>query len=93
MSTPILAPGLTAGTSTDVVLASGVSALLSLYTTAPGTISPKALCSVHLATPGESVVVGQLSASNRTLRLEGPGTYRVKRPEITGVAVGIATSA
>lgn len=89
MPTSILAPALTAGTSTDVVVAKGDVATLGIYAATPANLDSKFFITVEQVTPGAPNVVAVLSNSVRAVQVAGPGTYRVKRPVTTGTPFGV----
>lgn len=88
--TTILALGTSAATSTDVTLAAGESATLSIFNATPGEFSLQlARFSVSLVSPGAPVIVGYLDSENRVAQVFGPGVYQVSRP-LLGQAFGVA---
>lgn len=84
----ILASGLTASTSSDIVLADGQTKTVGIFaaTDLPGF----AVCPVMLDTPGADVRVTDLTAAKPAVVLAGPGTFRVLRP-VVPVALGVFT--
>lgn len=77
-----LAPGLTAATSTDIVVAAGAEAVVGIYAD-PGTTLGAAgvsyYCRVMQVTPGADNCVQNLDASTPSVIVRGPNTYRVQR--------------
>lgn len=82
----ILASGASAATSTDVTLADGATANLSLMV-ASGSIPAAAEAIVFVDTSGIDVEVDRLTNAKRTVKITGPGTYRVYR--IPGPTFGV----
>ena len=85
----ILAPGNTAATSTNVVLAAGKTATLGVYSVANGQLVGTMRFLVLMATPGADNVVAELTNHNRAITVAGPGTFRVKRLASNGTAFGV----
>ena len=84
----ILAPGLTAATSTDITLAAGESCAVGVYSdTAFAT--PSGPMRVLMDTPGADNLVAVLNAQNMQIQLQGPGTFRVARDVMTGTPFGV----
>lgn len=84
----VLAAAQTAATSSDIVVAAGSVVTVGLFSTS-GSIPPGFECTIDADTPGGSVYVGRLSHSCRNTVLSGPGTFRVRRPNISDVGVNI----
>lgn len=82
----ILAAGNSAATSSDVTLADGASATLSLMV-ASGSLPANAEAVVYVDTSGADTEVGRLTALDPAKQVSGPGTYRVKR--IPGPTFGV----
>ena len=86
--TTILASGTTAATSTDIVLAAGATAVVGIFSVNPGaTLNDNALAVMHV-TPGALNYIGALDQTNRSMLINGPGTFRVVRP-VLPVAFGV----
>lgn len=85
----ILAAATAAGTSTDIVIASGSSVTVGLFV-ASGGVPPQDYATVMQDTPGGDNVVTNLSGARPSTVLAGPGTFRVLKP-VTSVAVGVFT--
>ena len=87
----ILASGTGAATSSDITLVSGESKTVGLFAT--GNVPPGLEFPVMLDTPGDDVLVASLSWRNPATVLSGPGTFRIKRQDISaaGVSVGVFT--
>lgn len=88
--TTVLAAGDTTANSSDITIASGVSATISLFSVSPIPLS----CSMDilLKTPGSTVVVGNLNHANPTTSIYAPGVYYVARNvgSNPGVNVGVS---
>ena len=90
--TSILAPGVTAGTSTDIVVAAGAAVTVGIYASAADAILPLVVhFSIWQDTPGGDNKLGNaaLRQNARQIVLSGPGTFRVKRPAYSGTAFGV----
>lgn len=86
----ILAAAQTAATSSDVVVAAGSSVTVGMFTVS-GVLPAFVGMSIMLDTPGGDLLVGVLDLARPAVVLDGPGTYRVVRGDITaqGVDVGV----
>lgn len=79
----ILAVGVTAATSSDVVVAAGASVTVGMFAAADTTaLQAGAVLSVMIDTPGADNVVETLDNTRRQVQIFGPGTFRVKRPVV-----------
>ena len=88
MATAILAPGTTAATSIDILLAANVTETVALY--ADGAL-PDVRCTILMDTPSATdTPVGALTDEEPVATLTGPGTFRVSRPACL-TAVGVCT--
>lgn len=87
--TQILASGTTSATSTDVVLAADAVANIIGFTTNTDWAFYDKLF-VFIDTNGDDQLIATLTPSLRGITVQGPGTFRVKRPPVT-LALG-ATS-
>ena len=85
----ILAAAVTAATSTNVTLASGVSAILGIFSATPNAVPAGVAFTVLQVTPGADNVIASLGAGSRSSLVTGPGTYRVRRAAYTGAAFGV----
>lgn len=85
----ILAPGTTAATSSDIVLAEGKSAIVGVFAATDAGFSGSVQFHITQKTPGADNSVASLSNHSRATVLVGPGTFRVKRPAYTGSAFGV----
>jgi hypothetical protein len=85
----ILAAGVTAATSTDVVVAAGASVLIGVFSGAGLSLPFGLTFSVLVDTPDADNVVDQLSNTRKQIQIFGPGTFRVSRPAYTGDAFGV----
>lgn len=89
----ILATGITAATSTDIVVAAGSVVTVGIFC---ATIDlPVGLgwepiqFSVLEKTPGADNKIDTLNYAKQATVLSGPGTYRVSRPAYTGSPFGV----
>lgn len=87
--TEILAPGTTEATSTDVVLAAGAIANISAFTVPP-VIWRDSTMKVYIDTTGGDAWIGNLWGGQPSMRLTGPGTFRVVRGQ-GATAVGVSS--
>lgn len=85
----ILAPGNTAATSTDVVIAAGDVAAIGIYSDAPQDLPPGSSFEIFQVTPGEPNYIGSLKNNARSTILSGPGTYNVARRAVSGAEFGV----
>ena len=88
MATTILAAGTGAATSSAVTVSAGSVATVGIFAT--GNIPSHVQCSVVIATPGDNSGVDVLNVNKPSCAIVGPGTFYVKRPDISsyGVSVG-----
>lgn len=80
----ILASGTTEATSTDITVASGATVTVGIFGAAGAHLPPGLPFAVLQDTPSADNLVVNLDGSNRSTVLTGPGTFRVKRPPLTG---------
>ena len=87
----ILASAQTAGTSTDVTVAAGATAIVGMFAAAGVQIPEGVRCTVLQDTPGNDNAIHFLTAQEPATIVCGPGVFRVWRPAITayGVNVGV----
>lgn len=91
--TVILASAQGAATSTDVVIgAAGAGAILQLFTAA-GPLPPNITLGIYRVANAIEMAIGALTYPQPLFVLPGPGTYRVKRNDITayGINVGVVS--
>lgn len=90
--TTILAAGQTAATSSDIVLAQNETRTVGIFV-ASGKVSDSYDFPIMVDTPGADYQVDALNGQRPTVVLAGPGTFRVKRPDISAKSldVGIFT--
>lgn len=88
--TVILAAATTAGTSTDVTLAAGAYARISIYTAVNSQIPAHANLELRTDTGGADALVAVLGQNLQTYQLIGPGVFRVYRPP-QQVAIGVSS--
>jgi hypothetical protein len=87
--TTILAAGTTEATSADIVIAAGATTTVGIFGAAGALLPGGTRLAVMQATPGADNVVKYLDGAERATVLSGPGTFRVKRPPLTGDAFGV----
>ena len=87
MATTILASGTSSATSSNVTVAAGSVATVGIFAT--GAIPAGVQCSVTIATPGDDASVTVLNSMNPATAIAGPGTFRVKRPDVSSYEVSI----
>lgn len=91
--TTILASGTSAGVSSDITLIQGETRTVGIFHAA-GDEPPDACClTIYIDTPGEDRKIGVLNKAVPALVISGPGTFRIRRPDISqyGVSVGVFT--
>lgn len=86
--TTILAVGLAAATSTDIVGAAGAAVTVGIFTDSVLTTAYGAIFTVMQDTPGLDNELAMLSPG-KSIQLTGPGTFRVKRTVSTGKPYGV----
>lgn len=89
--TTILAPGVTAADSVDIVVAQGQSVTVSIYQDSAGDYPAYVKFIVSQITPGLINPVALLDNYPRQALLVGPGTFRVSRPLYVGTPIGAFT--
>lgn len=85
----VLAAGITAATSTDIVVMDGSTVTVGIFSAAPASVPPDLVLGIDQDTPGADNTVSYLDDTQRQVVLSGPGTFRVKRPAYTGAAFGV----
>ena len=85
----ILAVGNTSATSTDIVVAAGVSVTVGIFSVATDTLDSSTFFSLMIDTPSADNLYAKLSAGQSQVRVVGPGTFRVVRPAYVGTAFGV----
>lgn len=85
--TIILAAGLTAASSADVIVAQGEQVTVGIYSTTANA-ALKERFEIQQLTPGAANVVGYMGNDARATVLSGPGTFRVIRPALASLAFG-----
>jgi len=85
----VLAVGITAATSTDIVVAAGVTVTVGIFSAVADSVPLGLAFGIDQVTPGASNTIGCLDGLKRQVMLSGPGTFRVKRPAYTGTAFGV----
>ncbi len=83
--TTILASAQTAATSSDITLAQGETRTVGLFSSAA--IPEYFDFQVMIDTPGDDRQIGVLNNRTPALVISGPGTFRVKRPDISSGSV------
>lgn len=89
----VLAADVTAGVSSDILVAAGAVVTVGIFSAAAGKLPEGMVFAVEQVTPGASNVADYLHNHKRTAVLSGPGTFRVRRPAYTGTAFGVFTEA
>lgn len=89
--TTVLAPGITAADSSDIVVAQGASVTVAIYQDVAGDYPAYVAFSVTQVTPGIVNSVALIGNYPRQVLLAGPGTFRVTRPAYTGTPFGVFT--
>ena len=89
----IIASGVAQADSSDIVLASGTSTTISLFTAAGVALSSDGRASVQIKSSGGvyqplSMGAGTLGVHRRELVISGPGTYNVRKFP-SGTAFGV----
>lgn len=77
-----LAPGMTVATSTDIIVGSGLEAVIGIYTESGMPLSDAGqnfFATVVQVTPGEPSRIDKLDAATPAIKVSGPNTYRVIR--------------
>lgn len=87
----VLAAGQTLASSTSIVVAAGSAVTVGIFASSP--IPNGVVLNVCIDTPGSDAVVTTLDRNNPAVALNGPGSYVVKRGNISayGVNVGVFT--
>lgn len=85
----VLAAGITAATSTDIVVAAGATVVVGIFSAAADAVPPGLVFGIDQDTPGADNTIGSLDGTRRQVSLSGPGTFRVKRPAYTGTPFGV----
>lgn len=85
----ILAAGITASVSSDIVIAAGSSALVGIFSASASEVPLQAQFTIEQVTPGAANIVDRLGVGCRSTVISGPGTFRVRRPAYEGTAFGV----
>lgn len=85
----ILAAGNTDATSTDVVVAAGAFVWVGIFSAVADALPVQVNFAVLQDTPGADNTLTLLNTNTRSVRLIGPGTFRVARTAYTGTAFGV----
>ena len=85
----ILAANTTAATSTDIAVAAGAVVTVGIFSASEAQLPMGVNFTVMVDTPGADSVEAVLDNQRRTVQVNGPATYRVKRPAYTGTAFGV----
>lgn len=80
--TTILASGTTEASSSDIVVPSGAIVTVGIFATNPGASLAGRGFAVLQLTPGAPNRLDTLDETQRSVQLNGPGTFRVDRPEL-----------
>lgn len=84
---PILAPGTSGATSSDVTVAAGAVVTLGAFVASGSFGAVGQLGTIFADTPGADIAIATLTAANPATAVSGPGTYRIVRPPLS-VSVG-----
>jgi len=84
----VLAPALTAATSTAIVVEPGSTATIGIFSATREDKAVTPAFSILLQTPGADNLADYLSGSKRQV-IVGPGTYRVQRRAYDGIPFGV----
>lgn len=89
--TTILASAQTAATSSDITLLQGETRTVGIFSSAA--IADYIAFPIMIDTPGDDRQIGTLTNLVPAVVISGPGTFRVKRPDISadGVDAGVYT--
>lgn len=85
----VLAAGITAASSTDIVIAAGATVTVGIFSAVADAVPLGVAFGIDQVTPGASNTIGCLDGARRQVVLAGPGTFRVKRPAYTGTPFGV----
>ena len=85
----VLAAGITAATSSDIVVAAGATVTVGIFSAVAGQMPGWLAFTIDQVTPGASNSIGSLDGTRRQIVLAGPGTFRVNRPAYTQTAFGV----
>lgn len=85
----ILAAGITAAVSTDIVVAAGAVVTVGIFCAAAGYLPANVSFRIDQDSPGSDRLAGKLGQACQQTVLSGPGTFRVRRPAYTGTAFGV----
>lgn len=88
----ILASGTTEDSSTDIVVPSGAVVTVGIFATNPGASLAGHGFAVLQLTPGAPNRLATLDETSRSVQIQGPGTFRVDRPELSA-AFGVCLDA
>lgn len=91
--TSVLAPGVTAATSTVITVPAGETWVVGIYATTSQSLPADVSFQIVIATPGARQPVEALSNSKRQTAIVGPADYYVDRPAYSGVSFGVYYSA
>lgn len=85
----MLAAGITAATSSDIVVAAGATVTVGIFSAVADQMPGWLAFTIDQVTPGASNSIGSLDGTRRQIVLAGPGTFRVNRPAYTQTAFGV----
>lgn len=86
----ILATGTSVATSSTVSIAAGETAGIGVFVDAGETLpSNFPVFWIFQTTPGADLIIGSLNKGLPSKVIVGPGTFKVRRPLITGTGTGI----
>jgi hypothetical protein len=78
-------------TSTDIVVAAGATVTVGIFGAAGAYLPPGVPFAVMQDTPDADNLYRKLDGTERSTVLDRPGTYRVKRPTLSGDPFGVFT--
>lgn len=85
----VLAAGVTAATSSDIVVAAGATVTVGIFSSEADLAPAWLVFGIEQITPGASNSIGTLDGTKRQVVLAGPGTFRVRRPAYPATAFGV----
>ena len=85
----VLAAGVTAATSSDIVVAAGSAVTVGIFSAAAELAPAWLVFVIDQVTPGAINSIGTLDGTRRQVVLAGPGTFRVRRPAYPTTAFGV----
>lgn len=87
----VLAVGVTAATSTDVVVAAGATVSIGIFTDSASGLPGNHSVTVFMDTPSQDIPMFQLNGKEPVKSISSPGTYRARRGLGLTTNVGVFT--